>query len=125
MAVRCSQFLLLHPQTYQHPEAIKDVLCFKGLPNSSDTTENMPGHYTIQTDPTVKPVQHVCCKLTTKSRGNIEAIFHDMVDQGVTTPEIGPNEWVASLTYFRMPDRSLNVCLDMDLNKVLQSTNSR
>ena len=98
-----------------------DIMVLKrAFPDSFDTIGNMPGTYTIRTDPSVPPVQHARQKVPIEYRDQIEKALDDMVLKGVIAPVTKPTTWVSSLTYPRKPDGSLRICLDpKDLNKAI------
>ena len=88
------------------------------FPDSFDTIGNMPGTYTIRTDPAFPPVQHARHKVPIEYREQIEKVLDEMVLKGVITPVSKPTAWVSSLTYPHKPDDSLCICLNpKDLNK--------
>ena len=92
----------------------------RAFPNSFDITGNMPGTYTIRTDPAFPPVQHIRCKVPIEYREQIEKALDEMVLKGVITPVSKPTARVSSLTYPYKPDGSLQICPDpKDLNKAI------
>ena len=117
-ALRCSH----PPVTFPHNVAqVQDIMVLKkAFPDSFDTIGNMPGTYTIRTDPSVPPAQHARQKVLIKYRDHIEKALDDMVLKGVIAPVTKPTTWVSSLTYPHKPDGSLHICLDpKDLNKAI------
>ena len=92
----------------------------RAFPDSFDTIGNMPGAYTIRTDPSVPAVQHARWKVPIEYRDQIEKALDDMVLKGVIAPVTKPTTWVSSLTYPHKPGGSLCICLDpKDLNKAI------
>ena len=67
-ALRCSC-----PATSPHTTAqVWDIIALKGaFPDSFDTIGNMPGTYTIRTDPAFPPVQHARHKFPIEYKGQI------------------------------------------------------
>ena len=119
---------LCHPKVQSLPVTsprdvaqIWDIMVLKrAFPDSSDTIGNMPGTYSIRTDPAFPPVQHARCKVPIEYRDQIEKALDEMVLKGVIAPVLKPTAWVSSLTYPCKPDGSLCICLNpKDLNKVL------
>ena len=92
----------------------------RAFPDSFDTIGNMPGTYTIRTDPSVPPVQHARWKVLIEYRDQIEKALDDMVLKGVIAPVTKPTTWVSSLTYPCKADGFLHTCFDpQDLNKAI------
>ena len=98
-----------------------DIMGLKwAFPNSFNTIGNMSGMYTIRTDPSILPIQHIQCKVPIEYWEQIENMLDDMVAKGVITPVSQPTEWVSLLTYPYMPDGSPHICLNpKDLNKAI------
>ena len=71
----------------------------RAFPDSFDTIGNMPGTYTIRTDPAFPPVQHARHKVPIEYRDQIEKALDEMVLKGVIAPVLKPTTWVSSLTY--------------------------
>ena len=77
--------------------------------------DNMPGCYTMRTDPNMKPVQHTWRNVLVELWSKIKEQLQKMANQGVITPETR-----LSLTYPQNPDGTLHICLDpWDLNKAI------
>ena len=88
----------------------------KAFPKSFDTMGNTPRHYTIGTDPCIKPVHHACRKVPIGLQARLELKFKEMVDHCIITPM----EWVNTLTCPQKPDGTLCIWLDpQDLNKAI------
>ena len=68
------------------------------FPRSFDVRGNMPGHYTITTDSSIKPVQHAWRKVLIELWSKIEEKLQKIINQGAITPETRPMEWINSLT---------------------------
>ena len=50
-----------------------DIIAIKNaFPKSFDRVGNMPGTYTIKTDPSIAPVQHARCKIPIECKEQIE-----------------------------------------------------
>ena len=98
-----------------------DIIALKRtFPNSFHTIGNMPGTYTIRTDPAISPVQHARWKVPMEYREQIENALDEMVLKGIIAPVSRPTTWVSSLTYPCKPDDSLHICLNpKDLNKAI------
>ena len=95
---------------YGSPEA--------SIPSIFDTIGNMSKTYTIKTNPSITPVQHIQRKVPIEYWDQIEKTLDDMVVLRVIAPVIQPTQWVSSLTYPHKPDGSLHICLNpKDLNK--------
>ena len=77
-----------------------------------DTIANMPGTYTIRTDPALTPVQHALWKIPIEYCEQIEKALDEMVLKGVIAPVSGLTTWVSLLTYPHKLDGSLCICLD-------------
>ena len=92
----------------------------KAFPRSFDEVGNMPGTYTIRTDPSIPPVQHARCKVLIECKEQIEKALQHMEDLQIITPVTEPTEWVSSITYPHKPDSTLCICLDPKyLNKAI------
>ena len=92
----------------------------RAFPDSFDTIGNMPGTYTIRTNPSVPAVQHARWKVPIEYRDQIEKALDDMVLKGVIGPVTKSTAWVSLLTYPCKPDGSLHICLNpKDLNKAI------
>ena len=92
----------------------------RAFSDSFDTIGNMPGTYTIRTDPSVPPVQHARQKVPIEYSDQIEQALDDMVLIGVIAPVTKPTAWVSSLTYPSKPDGSLCICLNpKDINNAI------
>ena len=90
------------------------------FPKSSDRVGNMPGTYTIRTDPSIPPVQHARHKVSIECKEQIEKALQHMEDLQIITPITEPTEWVSSITYPCKPDGTLHICLaPKDLNKAI------
>ena len=100
---------------------VRDIMVLeRAFPDSLDTIGNMPGTYTIRTNPSVPPVQHARQKVPIEYRDQREQALDDMVLKGVIAPVTKPTTWVSSLTYPCKLDGSLHICLDpKDLNKAI------
>ena len=72
----------------------RDIVVLKrGFPDSFDTIGNMPSTYTIRTDPSVPPVQHMPGrKSPIEYRDQIEKASDDMVLKGVIAPVTKPDQ---------------------------------
>ena len=92
----------------------------RAFPRSFDMTGNMPGHYTIGINPSIKLVHHSQRKVQKELWYKLEDKLQEVVTQGIITLENRPTESVNSLTYSLKPDGTLHICLDpLDLNKVI------
>ena len=100
---------------------VQDIIALKLVFLASfDTIGNMSRTYTIRTDPSIIPVQHVHRKVHIKYQEQIECTLNEMVEKGVIVPVSLPTEWVSFLTYPHMPDGILCICLyPKDLNKAI------
>ena len=100
---------------------VHDIVAMKkAFPKSFDPVGNMPGTYTIHLDPSVPPAQHASRKVPIDYKEQIEKALQQMEDLKIITPVTIPTEWVSSITYPRIPDGTLCICLDpRDLNKAI------
>ena len=71
----------------------------QAFPASFDNIGNIPGTYTIRTDPSITPVQHTQRKAPIKYREQIECTLNETVKKGVIMPVSLPTKWVSSLTH--------------------------
>ena len=95
-------------QDHLTTECVKDIIALKNaLPNSFDTTGNMPGQYTIRVDTSIHPVQHARRRVPIEAREEIEKTLQNIVNNGIITPVTEPTEWVSSLTYPRKSDGAI------------------
>ena len=96
------------------------------FPNSFDCIRDMQGEYDIKTDPTIPPVQHGRWKVPIKYKEEIKKELEEMVWQGIITKQTKPTPWVSSLTYPKMANGKLRICLDpKDLNKAIIHENHK
>ena len=110
------------PATSPHSTVlVQDIIVLKrAFPDSFDTIGNMPGTYTIRTDPSIPPVQHARHKVPIEYKEQIEKALDEMVLKGMITPASRPTGWVSSLTHPLKPDGSLHIYLNpKDLNKAI------
>ena len=58
---------------------VQDIAAIKNaFPKSFDRVGNMPGTYTIRTDPSIPPVQHARCKVLNECKEQIEKALQHM-----------------------------------------------
>lgn len=89
----------------------KDV--FEGL-------GSFPGEYKIETDPSVKPVQHQPRKVHQAMKQEIHTKLKDLENRGVIKKVTTPTDWISSMLIVKKPGK-LRICIDpRDLNKAIK-----
>lgn len=89
----------------------KDV--FEGL-------GSFPGEYKIETDPSVRPVQHQPRKVHQAMKREIHTKLKDLENRGVIKKVTTPTDWISSMLIVKKPGK-LRICIDpRDLNKAIK-----
>lgn len=89
----------------------KDV--FEGL-------GSFPGEYKIETDPSVRPVQHLPKKVHQAMKQEIRTKLKDLENRGVIKKVTTPTDWISSMLIVKKPGK-LRICIDpKDLNKAIK-----
>ena len=77
----------------------------------------LPGHYHIDMDPDVKPVQNTGRRVPLPVKAEVKAKLQDLEQSGVLTKVIEPTPWISNMVAVRKPNK-LRICLDpLHLNK--------
>ena len=91
---------------------VHDIITIKkAFPKSFDWVGNIPGTYTICTDPSIPPVQYARWKVPIEYKEQIEKALQHMEDLQIIKWVTAPTEWVSPITYPRKPDSTLCICL--------------
>lgn len=78
----------------------------------------LPGHYTIHTNPEVVPVVHPPRRLPISLQDNVKAELEEMVKNNIITPVTKQTQWVSSMVGVQKKNKKIRICLDpWDLNK--------
>ena len=81
----------------------------------------LPGDLHLQTDPDVKPVQHVPRKFAVAIREPLKNLLYDLEKRGVIVKETEPTDWISSMVVVKKPSGALRICIDpKDLNRALK-----
>ena len=92
----------------------------KLYPNSFDRLGSLKGAYNIRVDPTVKPATHVRRKVPIESKEAIDKELDYLIEEEIITEQVEPTPWVSSVTFPRIPNGEVRVCLDpSNLNKAI------
>lgn len=81
----------------------------------------LPGEYSIQVDPSVKPVVHPCRKVPFAIQDKLKDELDRMEQLEVICKEDNPTQWVSSMVVVEKKNGKLRICLDpRDLNCAIQ-----
>ncbi|XP_041472642.1 uncharacterized protein K02A2.6-like [Lytechinus variegatus] len=80
----------------------------------------LPGEYHLETDKTVKPVQHMPRRVPAALKPSLKDKISELEEKGVIKKVTTPTEWISSMVAVKKPGK-LRICIDpKDLNKALK-----
>lgn len=86
-----------------------------------DGVGKLPGQYTIELDPTVKPVVHPPRRVPVAVKDRLKAKLEKLVEADIVAPVDTPTEWVSSFVCVNKANNKLRIFLDpQDLNKAVR-----
>ena len=114
---------------FAHEQMVHTVTSSQGLTQEQvlDTYSDvftglgkLPGHYHIEVDPAVKPVQNTRRRVPIPVREELKAKLNSMEQQGVISKVTEPTKWISNMVVVRKPNK-IRLCLDpYNLNKAIQ-----
>ena len=81
----------------------------------------MPGHHSIQVDPSVKPVVHPPRKVPLALKSKVKTELDRMESEGIVIKQTEPTPWVNSMVSVAKSNGKVRLCIDpRDLNVAIQ-----
>ena len=84
-------------------------------------TGKFDGKYTLEIDPTAKPIVHPPRRVPVALKKQLKDELSRLEQLGILKEVTSPTPWVSSMVVVRKPNGNLRICIDpKDLNKVLK-----
>ncbi|XP_062601076.1 uncharacterized protein K02A2.6-like [Saccostrea cucullata] len=101
-------------------ETLTEEYVFSEYKDVFDGTGCLAGTYSLQTDPSIKPVVHPPRKIPVALRDKLKTELERLTEKEIITPVTEPTPWVNNLVIVEKPNK-LRICLDpRDLNGAIQ-----